>query len=107
MSSIALPRTRRRAQYYGALEFLVMVILSTTILVVSSCSIDCPHDDKPRSVCADDRSTYRCNCTCVPQGWTCPPLESQLMVCGGGKKPNCSDPWTLLGETPTCHCFCR
>ncbi|XP_070378410.1 uncharacterized protein [Dermacentor albipictus] len=107
MSSTALPKPRRRAQYYGALEFLVMVILSTTILVVSSCSIDCPHDDKPRSVCADDRSTYRCNCTCVPQGWTCPPLESQLMVCGGGKKPNCSDPWTLLGETPTCHCFCR
>ncbi|XP_075553977.1 uncharacterized protein LOC142586996 [Dermacentor variabilis] len=106
MSSSSLPRTPRRAQFYRAMEFVVMIILSSTILMISSCSIDCPEEGKPKAICVQGGPREGCNCTCVDRRMPCPPLESQLKLCDAGRQLSCPVGWEFLAGRSACSCRC-
>nr|XP_054928752.1 uncharacterized protein LOC129385734 isoform X2 [Dermacentor andersoni] len=54
----------RRAQLYRALEFLVVIILSSTILMISSCKVECMNESEPKAICVQGGPGEGCNCTC-------------------------------------------
>ncbi|XP_075553978.1 uncharacterized protein LOC142586997 [Dermacentor variabilis] len=103
MSSSALPKPLRGSQSYRLLELLVVTILSGTILAISSCTIDCQAEDKPRPLCLRSPDYNVCNCTCVPLDTTCPPLGRTL--CDNGQYPSFAG-WQPFGGTFVCMVRC-
>ncbi|XP_049526662.1 uncharacterized protein LOC125946751 [Dermacentor silvarum] len=96
----------RRPEFYHTLAFLVMIILSSTILRISSCTIDCLSEDKPKAICLQGAPGQKCNCTCVPGSVSCPPLPSELRLCPGDDPPPCPYGWEFLLGISTCTCTC-